>query len=134
MAFRSGGYTLLNKDKVPPAWIKLFEQAWERLHNFDDLHNKQCTVVFAIGGKLVVDLVIKERIAEYWRDLIVYNVEKMQGKTNKELEVIFLEELVHCFFDSLDETAVSLLVASQIPGISFDLKTRQYVTQTGGSK
>lgn len=85
--------------------------------------------VFFVRDVLTVNLTVVDRVAEYWRDIIVYNLAKVDLFKDDEhrLAVIFLEELVHAFYDTLDELVASKKVAELYPKVSVDTNTGNYM-------
>ncbi len=80
---------------------------------------------------LKINLTAQEKIAEYWRDMIVYNLARMDlHHDEREVMVILLEELVHAYYDSLDKEYVGKIVAQVYPQVKFDAVKMQYVPNT----
>ena len=87
--------------------------------------------VFFVRDVLKINLTAQEKIAEYWRDMIVYNLARMDlHHDEREVMVILLEELVHAYYDSLDKEYVGKIVAQVYPQVKFDAVKMQYVPNT----
>lgn len=119
-------YTLLYPADIQPRVLAFFFESFTLLEAVNDLKFKKATITFCREHTFVVRLGVEERIAEYWRDIIVYDLDKIEIRTDLEVKVILLEELVHCYVDTLDEKVTGLIVASLIPEISFDIDSMSY--------
>lgn len=87
--------------------------------------------VFFVRDVLKVNLSTQQKIAEYWRDVIVYNLAIMDHHHDeREIMVILLEELVHAYYDSLDKEYVGKIVAQVYRQVKFDTAKMQYVPNT----
>ena len=87
--------------------------------------------VFFVRDVLKVNLSTQQKIAEYWRDVIVYNLAIMDHHHDeREIMVILLEELVHAYYDSLDKEYVGKIVAQVYWQVKFDTAKMQYVPNT----
>jgi len=119
-------YNLYYPADINPKIVELFHRAIKLVNTLTDLKHKKATITFVRNNKFTVDLVIRDRLAEYWRDMIVYNLDKIEQKDELSLSIILLEELVHCYCDTLDEKITGLIVASLIPDIIFDILSMSY--------
>lgn len=120
-------YSLYYPEDMNPEILGLFHEMFNLLiGTIKDLKDKKPTIAFCRNNKFVVNLTVVDRIAEFWRDIIAYNLEKIEQKDKSLWKIIILEELVHCYVDTLDERVAGLIVASLIPEIDFDVATMTY--------
>ena len=110
--------------QIPQKYEELFCKATEIIA--PHVNSKRISVFF-VRDILIVNLVVEERISEYWRDVIIYNLSKIEKfQDERQIMVIFLEELVHAYYDTLDEYFVGNKVAELYPDVTFNEKTHQY--------
>lgn len=119
-------YSLFYPGDINPHIIDLFHKAFQLVNTIDDIKHKKPTITFCRKNLFTVDLSAVDRLGEYWRDIIIYNLDKIEKKDDLDISVILLEELVHCYCDTLDEKVTGLIVTSLIPEIYFDTSTMQY--------
>ena len=87
--------------------------------------------VFFTRKKLTIHLTHPNRIAEHMR-VILYNLDKIDTiPDDRNLIAIFLEELVHAYYDEDDEIWVGKKVAELYPDILFNEEKGKYEFPTG---
>jgi len=123
---RTESYYMAYPDDMNVKFLDSFHKAYQLLNTLDEIKDKKPTICYCRNNRFVMDLVVEDRIAEYIRDLIIYNLDKMETKSDLELLVIHLEELVHCYCDTLDEHLTGRIVVSLIPEIRFDEESCSY--------
>jgi len=82
--------------------------------------------VFFTRKSLTFLLTHPDRVAEYMR-VILYNLDKIDAiPDDRRLVVIFLEELVHAYYDDDDEIWVGKKVAELYPDVLFNEEKVKY--------
>lgn len=70
----------------------------------------------------------EDQVAVYIKNLILYDVEKLEGITDKRMVLaVLLEELVHALLEMHNEVETSLKVCKLYPEIKADPITGQYI-------
>ena len=82
--------------------------------------------VFFTRKKLTINLTHPNRISEHMRT-ILYNLDKIDAiPDDRKLMVIFLEELVHAYYDEDNEVRIGKKVAELYPDILFNEEKEKY--------
>lgn len=109
---------------IPERYVELFCKASELIAPF--VQSKKI-VVFFVRDVLIFNLTNVDRIAEWMPNVIIYNLSKIdQIPDERNLMVVFLEELVHAYFCSFDEGFVGEKVAEIYHEISFNQNNHKY--------
>jgi hypothetical protein len=109
---------------IQPNYEELFCKATELIAPF--VQSKKI-VVFFVRDKLIFNLTVADRIAEWMPNVIIYNLSKLeQIPDERNLMCVFLEELVHAYFCSFDEVFVGEKVAAIYNKISFNKTKIKY--------
>ena len=103
---------------------KLFCKATELIAPHVDPHN---ITVYFTRKQVIIELASPTIFAQ-WLPTIYYNLDMIDTKINDErnLMIIFLEELVHAYFFTNDEVWVGKKVAELYTGIKFNEQTKKY--------
>ena len=118
------GLELHTDTQIPEIYNKLFCRCTELIEPFV---KPKKIVAFFVRDVLTLRLSAEGRIAEWMPNVIIYNLSKIdQVKDERNLMVIFLEELVHAYFSSHDEDFVGEKVAEIYPEITFNRITHKY--------
>lgn len=119
--------------QLPQHYIDLFCKATHLLAPaIKDIPHVYLVHVFFVYDRLTVEVTDKQKIAEYFGRTILYPYVNLQRYVNDErrLVVIFLEELVHAYFDTGDEVFVGKKVAELYPEVGFNETTGEYIFPT----
>jgi len=105
-----------------------YSEAFELLKTLEILKPKQPVVFFYRIGKFVPNLIELnlKNTGAYFKDIIIYDLDKLEVDNDTAILIAILEELVHCYCETCDETKAGLIVASLIPEIYFDTSAMQY--------
>lgn len=118
------GLELHTDTQIPESYNKLFCKATELIAPFV---TPKKIVTFFVRDVLTMRLNAEGRIAEWMPNVIIYNLSKMdEVKDERNLMVIFLEELVHAYFCSHDEDFAGEKVAEIFSEIKFNRIKHQY--------
>ena len=114
----------LASTNVSEKYVELFNEATELISPF--VESKKISAFF-VRDELKILLTAKERIAEWLPNVIIYNLSKIDKiQDDRNIMVIFLEELVHAYYNTFDEDFVGKKVAEIYDDISFNSITHKY--------
>lgn len=118
------GLELHTGTQIPEIYNRLFCKATELIEPFV---TPKKIVAFFVRDVLTMRLTAEGRIAEWMPNVIIYNLSKIdEVKDERNVMVVFLEELVHAYFCSHDEDFVGEKVAEIYPEITFNRIKHKY--------
>lgn len=74
-------YSLFYPEDTDPFILDLFHRAFQLVTTINDIKHKKPTIAFCRKNLFKVDLSAVDRPGEYWRDIIIYNLDKIEKKT-----------------------------------------------------
>jgi len=104
--------------EVPERIQELFSKAIEIVSQY--VKPERATVIFCRGSFPVT--FTPEHVGIYVKNLIAFDLSKLETKDNKMIMAAFLEEFAHCLLDIEDEKEVGYKVAEIYSEVGFDGK------------
>lgn len=106
--------------------VNLIEEFCEATRLIADYVEPKKLIIFIVHGKLEVQL-ITPKYGEYWRDVLVFDVDKILTVPDRRMRiVIWLEELAYALFGILDEDIIARIVARIYPQVRYNEIAKRY--------